>query len=213
MADHPFQILLELVQARKLDPWDVDLERLARIYFRRPELKEPDLRLAGRALLSASILLRIKSDWALNGYNGQEEPRELEELVDVALPELGPVALIRPALRQITLHDLLGALKDALKEIPSPKPVSKRREKILRSLCDFRINIQKHLEELHRRIARLAERGEVITLEKLVHRPTKLAVARTLLLLLFLSNQRKVRLEQKEPFGEIYVSLLKPPGA
>lgn len=205
---NPFQTLLELVQTGRLDPWDVDLEKLSEVYFKR---LEPDLRLAGRALLSASVLLKLKSDWAVNGYDGKENP-EVEEPAELILPELGPLALIRPALKRITLADLLGALQDALREAPVQKPPSRQAERVFKPLSEFKVNIQKHLQELHRRIAALAERGKLVTLRGLVGKPTRIALARTLLLLLFLGAQGKVRLEQEEPFGEIRVLLLKPPG-
>jgi chromatin segregation and condensation protein Rec8/ScpA/Scc1 (kleisin family) len=68
-TDQPIQTLLELVQQHKLDPWDIDIEKLTYLYIQRVrEIVEVDLRASGRVLLTSSVLLRIKSDHALNGH-------------------------------------------------------------------------------------------------------------------------------------------------
>lgn len=208
--DQPFQILLELVQVHKLDPWDVDIEKLVKIFIQRfREGGEFDLRTSGRTLLSASVLLRMKSDYALNGRKGASAvEEELEELFDLNLPELGQISIVQRTLRKITLTELMGALREALGEIPPQRHHRSRRlEKIVQMLSEYHINIQKHIDELYQRVKdSVALKGEVPFFELLVER-TRLAVARTLLLLLFLCIQGKVLLRQVEPFGEIFVSL------
>lgn len=216
VMDQPFQILLELVQSHKLDPWDVDIERLADVFARRMrEMRELDLRVSGRTLLSASVLLRIKSDYVLNGNgHGQPSEEELDEVFDLNLPELGPVMMIHRAPRKITLVDLMDALRGALKEAPTRvRPSRGAMEKVVRMLNEYHINIEKYLEKLHKRIAELAADGRRITMSELIAERTRIAVARTLLLLLFLGVQGKVAIWQDEPLGEIFISLLKPPGA
>lgn len=215
VLDQPFQILLGLVQAHKLDPWDVDIEKLTDVFVHRvQEMRELDLRLSGRTLLSASILLRMKSDRLLNSNGRKREvEEELDEVPDLTLPELGPLMMIQRAARKITLVDLMGALQSALREVPAgARPSRKGLEKIMRLLSEYHINIEKHLEELYERIAELAAEGRSITLEELITERTRMGVARTLLLVLFLSMQGKVAIWQDEPFGEISISLLKPPG-
>lgn len=210
LTDQPIQTLLELVQQHRLDPWDIDIEKLAHVYLERVrEMRVLDLRASGRALLSASVLLRIKSDYALNG-NAKEQmiEEELDDLLDLNLPDLGEVTIIQHTPRKITLADILGALQEALAEIPPKKlPKSKKMEKIIQLLSEYEINIEKHLDALYKRISALAASGAHITLLTLATERTRLAVARTLLLLLFLCFGGKVVLEQPDPFGEIIVSL------
>ena len=215
VSDQPFQILLELVQAHKLDPWDVDIEKLTDVFVQRVQnTREPDLRLSGRTLLSASILLRMKSDYMMNSNGrGQEVEEELDEALDLTLPELGPIMMIQRAARKITLVDLMGALQDAMKEVPvHSRPSRKGLEKVMRLLSEYHINVEKYLEKLHRRIAEMTAGGRAVTLMELVTERTRIGVARTLLLVLFLSVQGKVAIQQEEPFGEIFISLLKQPG-
>lgn len=209
IANQPFQILLGLVQEHKLDPWDVDIEKLAGVYLHRVrKMQEFDLRVSGRTLLSASVLLRMKSDFVLNGRGGSTEEEELEEVFDLDLPELGQVTIVQRSPRKISLLDLLGSLQEALKDIPVRKPLQRRKlEKIMQTLNEYHINIERYLEELYQRIKSLAASGQEVPLSALVLERTRLAVARTLLLLLFLSIQGKVMLQQPEPFGEIFASV------
>lgn len=210
LTDQPLHTLLELVQQHKLDPWDIDIEKLVHVYLQRVrETRELDLRASGRALLSASVLLRIKSDYALNGDSGgQVTEEELEDLLDLDFPDLGQITIVQHAPRKITLVDLLGALQEALAEIPAKKlPTSKKMEKIVQILSEYDVNIEKYLDVLYKRILTLAASREQITFLTLVEERTRLGVARTLLLLLFLCADGKVVLEQPELFGDILVSL------
>lgn len=210
LTDQPLQTLLELVQQHKLDPWDVDIEKLSHLYLKRvQEMREPDLRTSGRALLSASVLLRIKSTYALNGNSGRQAAEEsLDEILDVDFPDLGEITLVQNTPRKITLVDLLGALQEALEEIPIKKiPHGPKMEKIIQLLNEYDVNIEKHIDGLYKRISSLMVSGTRVTLLGLVEEPTKLAVARTFLLLLFLCANGKIVLKQDELFSDIMVSL------
>ncbi len=213
IADQPFQILLELVQEHKLDPWDIDIEKLSIVYMQRVrEMREFDLRVSGRTLLSASVLLRMKSDHAANRRGETSTEEEMEDLSDLNLPELGQISIVQRAIRKITLVELMGALQEALKDIPPQKPKRSRKlEKIVRMLSEYHINIEGYLEELYQRIKSSVASGREIPFLELTAERTRLALARTLLLLLFLCTQGRVIMRQAEPFGEIFVSL--PAGA
>lgn len=212
--DQPFQILLELVQTHKLDPWDVDIEKLTDIFVRRiREMQKLDLRVSGRTLLSAAILLRMKSSYLASDGHGQDE-EEFDDGIDLELPELGPLMMVQRTPRKITLDELMGTLQEALKKPPSQKPKPRRElESIIHELSEYHINIEEMLEEFHRRIAELAPNGETIGLTELLTEKSRLELARTLLLALFLSTQGKITLRQDEPFGEIFISLEERPGA
>jgi len=210
-TDQPIQTLLELVQQHKLDPWDIDIEKLAYLYIQRVrEIVEVDLRASGRALLSSSVLLRIKSDHALNGHAKKADSEEIDDMLDLDLPDLGQINIIQSTPRKITLADLLGALKDALSEVPEKKPVVSRKiEKVIQTLDEYEINIIKHMAILHKKILELMESGKALTLTALVEERSRIVIARVLLLLLYLCADGKISLDQPEMFGEIYISVPK----
>jgi segregation and condensation protein A len=204
VVDEPFEILLHLVQEGKLDPWEVDIEVVMETLCRRIFERGVDLRLFGRAMLSSSILLRLKSEG--NGNGGGEDGEEVLEPPELELPEIGPLFLIQHEGRKIGLGELLSALKEALREVPPPRVPERRLvERMVRRINEFRLRIEEYLEELHSRILSLSGGGEV-AFSALLEEPTRKGAVRTLLLLLFLSHRRRVRLRQDEPFGEIYVS-------
>jgi len=211
MIDQPIQTLVELVRQHKLDPWGIDLQKVVSLYMQlMSEMREPDLRASGRALLSAAILLRMKSAFSGNG-NGDRQAvaeEELLELLNVDFPDIGEVTIIQNTPRKITLEDLLGALHEALAEIPEKKlPKSKRMEKIVRMLNEYEVNIEKHIEELYARISLAVSSGKTPTLLSLAGERTRQAVGWTFFLLLFLCAGGRIRLSQPEPFGDIVVSL------
>jgi len=213
--DQPFQILLELVQTHKLDPWDIDIEKLTDIFVQRiREMQKLDLRVSGRTLLSAAILLRMKSSYIAGDGHEQEDEEELEDGIDLGLPELGPLMMVQRTPRKITLDDLLSTLQEALMEPPPQKPGPRKKlESIVRELSEYHINIDKMLVDFHRRIAKLTRNGGAIGLTELLTEKSRIELARTLLLALFLSAEGKITLRQDEPFGEIFISLEERPGA
>ena len=209
LTDQPIQTLLELVQQHKLDPWDIDIEKLAYLYIQRVrEIAEVDLRASGRVLLSSSVLLRIKSDYTLSGRSKLAAGEEADDLLDINLPDLGEITIIQSTPRKITLVELISALKEAISEMPERKlPVSKRMEKVVQTLDEYEINIIKHMALLHKKILNLIESGKILSLFTLIEEKTRLALARMFILLLYLCAEGKVLLEQREMFGDISVSL------
>lgn len=213
--DQPFQILLELVRNNKLDPWDIDIEKLTKVFLQRiQEMRELDLRVSGRTLLSAAILLRMKSRRLAGISEDAQDDAELDEDLDLDLPDLGAITMMQLTPRKITLDELIGALQDALSEPPPPKPkIRKKPKPFIPTLDGFYVNIEEKLEEFHQRIAGFVPDGEIIGLTDLLQEDTRIEFVRTLLLSLFLGKDGKIDLWQEEPFGEIFITLEEKPGA
>lgn len=203
----PVDILLQLVKMGKVDPWNIDIVDLTEKYIKMlREMRELDLRVSARAILAASILVRMKTEALLSEENGTEEEKT-EERIRVEVEPLAPP--IRRVERYYTFDDLLEALMDALEEAERRKPRKRKKENIEEQVFvvdDFRVDIEKHVYRLHNIVVKLyREKGEPIKFWELVFDPSPKIVARTFLYLLFLSNMGKVDLIQEEPFGEILV--------
>ncbi|AFL95811.1 chromosome segregation and condensation protein ScpA-like protein [Thermococcus cleftensis] len=203
----PVDILLQLVQMGKVDPWNIDIVDLTEKYIERlREMKELDLRVSARAILAASILVRMKSEALLHADEEEEEERK-EERLHVEVEPLAPP--LRRVERYYTFDDLLDALMDALEEAEKRKPRKKKKVEIEEEVFvvdDFRVDIEKHVYRLHEIVVNMyRETREPINFWDLVFDPTPKIIARTFLYLLFLSNMGKVDLIQEEPFGEILV--------
>lgn len=214
LFDQPFQILLNLAREKKIDPWDVDINKLAILYAERiREMEKLDLRVSGRALSSASTLLRMKANVPPDNGHSEDEEVMAEDL-DFDMPEVGPITLIRNSHQKITLSDLTKSLQKVL-EKPSEKKKKSRKsrtvDKVMRKLDDYHINIEKHIQDFHEKISLLAPKGEKINFIQLLPKRDNTKIARNLLLALFLSSKGKISLHQDEHFGDIYVKLIEPP--
>ncbi|NJE77028.1 ScpA family protein [Thermococcus sp. ES12] len=203
----PVDILLQLVTMGKVDPWNIDIVDLTEKYIERlREMKELDLRVSARAILAASILVRMKSE-ALLHADEEEEGEHHDERIRVEVEPLAPP--LRRVERYYTFDDLLDALMDALEEAEKRKPRKKKKVEIEEEVFvvdDFRVDIEKHVYRLHEIVVNMyRETREPINFWDLVFDPTPKIVARTFLYLLFLSNMGKVDLIQEEPFGDILV--------
>ncbi|MEO2151724.1 MAG: 50S ribosomal protein L7/L12, partial [Thermococcus sp.] len=87
----PIDILLQLVQMGKVDPWNIDIVDLTEKYIQRlREMKELDLRVSARAILAASILVRMKSEALLyEEEESEEEEKEEKTEFDAVLISFG----------------------------------------------------------------------------------------------------------------------------
>jgi segregation and condensation protein A len=64
MMNEPVEILLNLAKSGEIDPWGIDIVEVTDKFLNRiEEMKLMDLRISGRTLLYAAILLRMKSTW------------------------------------------------------------------------------------------------------------------------------------------------------
>lgn len=226
MPVKPADILLNLARSGDVDPWNMDIVNLTDQYIEElNKMKELDIRLSGRAILASSILLRMKSDVLLElGEEEDEEQKEkeLEEELQEEFEEIENVDPIVPPARRVkryySMDELVEALDEALdedrdKENPSEKQKSrtKRKKKTKKEMIneirvkDHRANIKSNVEDLHEEIKNEYQKGEKVKFNDLVLESTPKGISRTFLYLLYLINEDKVEIDQKNEYGEIFI--------
>lgn len=131
------EILVTLAKSGKIDPWNIDIVEVTDQYLQiLSELKSQDLKLTGKTLLYAAILLRMKSD-SMSGIDFLEMPAEDDgdfyddgDFMDMhSEPEATPMQKLakafnsldqvirrrtstkQPRNRKVTLTDLISELK------------------------------------------------------------------------------------------------------
>jgi segregation and condensation protein A len=133
MGEEPVEILVRMAERGEIDPWNIDIVEVTDRFLRElDELRQRDLRISGRTLFYASVLLRMKSE-----HLG--EPIEEEGAMDdEGFPEpdepgfdgrdyLGPVERLEREIRRrierkhlrtrpVTLYELIRMLKTAERE-------------------------------------------------------------------------------------------------
>jgi len=213
-------LLYELVKTEQMDPWDINISLLAKKYIDVvKKMKELDLRISGKMLLAAAILLKIKSNRLLNEDLSEfdrllTESEELLDLEDDAeyrpRDQIGKVPLIprtpQPRKRKVSIYDLVGALEKALEV---------KRRRVLNSIPPMHLEAPKKtrditevIREVYTRIKSLFSRGSSkVKFSQLLQSDSKEDKIYAFIPLLHLTTQRKIGLEQQEPFGEIDIML------
>lgn len=217
-------IIMDLISTEQMDPWNVDISLLTDKYIERlRELKEQDLKVGGKVVLAASILLRIKStklvsddmddfDRLIAGTDMNQEAfydsleQELAQGEREALKEEFELLPRMPQARRrkVSVFDLVKALDKALEvkqrrvlqSIPPPLPLPVRK-----------FDLGASVTNLLQRLKSMFSYKKRLTFTDLLPTHSKQDKVYTFIPLLHLSNQQKVELEQAEPFGEIEVKL------
>ncbi len=144
------QIIFTAVKSEQMDPWDVDITKLAQQFLiKLREFKEMDFKVSGKVILAAAIMLRLKSNKLIGedltyldqliASNGQSEEEafydelsqmEGQERVNVTIDgknfELIP-RTPQPRKRKVSVFDLVEALEKAL-EVKNRRKLWEREE-------------------------------------------------------------------------------------
>ncbi|MEM4282646.1 MAG: ScpA family protein [Candidatus Woesearchaeota archaeon] len=220
-------MIYELINSEQLDPWDIDISVLTQKYIEQiKKYKALDFKLSGKVLLAAAILLKIKSkrlvgddinefDRLLVSGELNEEAfyEQLEAEQRVVQPESYELVsrMPQPRKRKISVFDLVRALEKALEV--------KHRRLMRFTLPELvippkQIDITLEIKKIYKRILEVFLQGKrELEFSELLNVGDKKEKIYTLIPLLHLSNQRKIDLEQKVPFGEIQIKLAGRPAS
>lgn len=228
------EILVQMAKSGKIDPWNVDIVDITDKYLAHLfQMKSQNLRLTGRTLLFAAILLRLKSN-VLEGIDASQfddsqnleldyedewsEPQEEINMnnvisIDEVLQRRTSVRLNRS--RMVNLKDLIKQLEfyeelDRKQALKNAHERAKRRVRsYARLTADDIVNlahdeyIEKSVEVLHENLKKIFETEEKVSLTTL----TLLGLDKVsaYIALLFLSAQADIDLVQDNFYEELYV--------
>lgn len=215
--EQPIEIILELVEEKEVDPWDLDIIEVADKFLKKIEIMEKkDLEVTAKTLYCASILLRKKSDSLIN--EDEEEERERENEWEPAIytpktqepPTLEPPAR-RESKRTATIVELMDELEKALKQ--EEKKDKKRRLKSKKEKEDkekvknlaHEERIEEEIERTQEKLKKNFEKTKKMEFSDLIKIKTRSKIIDKFISILFLANRDKIKLRQKEPYGEIYI--------
>ncbi len=213
-------IIYDLINSNKMNPWDIDISLLTKSYIERiHQLKEQDLKVSGKVLLAAAMLLRIKSnklvgdnvadfDRLLSGETDFYDSLEADLAKTDAKGEQEDYELL-PRLpqgrrRKVSVHELVKALEKAL-EVKHSRVLNSTPPPFEAPARQF--DVTAAITNLMHRILSLFGVRKKLTFTDLVPGDSKQDKVYTIIPLLHLANQRKIELEQKEPFGEIDIKV------
>ncbi len=221
------QMLFDLIESEKMDPWDIDVSLLTQKYIEAVHtMKEHDLKISGKVLLAAAMLLKMKStyfldkdivdldrlmnpedyieeeDWA--NLTDEEKQKRLEKLQYTLIPR-NP----QPRTRKVSIHDLVQALQHAME---TKKRILAQQRPVPFKIPERKVDIMEVLRDVYHKIVYYTEKEEQKKLtftQLLPPRAGKQEKVYTFIPLLHLENLQKIETEQPKAFDEIYIKLLK----
>ncbi|MCS7134397.1 MAG: segregation/condensation protein A [Candidatus Pacearchaeota archaeon] len=214
-------IIYELVRTEQLDPWDIDIITLANRFLDQiRKLEEQNFFITSKVLLAAAILLRMKSEILLESIKSTKEKEEKK--IELAKPQqiITPDTLEEeflipktpfPRARKISLQELMQALERAInteqRRIKRKLWLARARKQLENVLPKPMLNIPKKIKEIWSMLKHLfyKEKKEKILFSELLSTKSREEKIMTFVPLVFLDNQKRIWLEQKEPFGEIEI--------
>jgi len=234
MPEEPVEILVQMAERGEIDPWNIDIVEVTDRFLSELERrKELDLRISGRTLFYAALLLRMKSEILEQAevveddeYCGEEDVGEEEFGPDAEFDQegnaLGPIERLEREIRRrldrkqrrkrpITLFELILELKAAEKE-------QRRRQRFISPFATRLIDVEDVVciahDEGYRETAMAVlcqceesiEKHGIMTLEELAEMMGK-RIIDVYIPLLYLMFEGKLALWQDEFFGQVFVQV------
>ena len=218
-------IIYELVRTEQMNPWDIDITLLTQKYIKTiQELQKHDLKLSGKILLAAAILLKIKSTHLVDNdianldrliHQTEEAEGELLDLSDEEFNRLKQdkekYTLIprnpQPRSRKVSIHDLIDALQKAME---SKKRILAKLRPVKFDMPHRKMDVVEVIRDIYHKIVYYTNKKgeEKITFTQLLPpKAGKQEKVYTFIPLLHLENQHKILTEQQKPFEEIFIQL------
>ncbi len=203
----PYLILFDLLRLHRVKPWDVDISNLLNAFL--AEMKKSgyiDFSASGTALLSSSVVHRMKSELVLKM---EEPPKPPVARPDVEVPPPLPFP-IRFEYTSTSVAEILRTLQQVLeneKTVLAKKPFVLSPPSVFEQLDAFLANIQENIENFYAELIKLSIRGLPLSFKDLVKGQTFLEAVRIFIMLLFLANDKKILLTQDDLGSDLFVRL------
>lgn len=201
-------LIRDIVQNEGMDPWNLDIVLITNRYMGvLDKAKEFDIKLSGKFLLAAAILLKMKSDYLIPMEHEQEE--EIEEVevehYDDSKYDLEP-HIPKPKFRKITVDELIGSLKKALK-VDKKRKVRHSQKKVEMKVEVKKVDLSKKIKGLYGRLLSFFKKFSTneLTFTQIIPSRKKDDQIWTFIPLVHLANKGNIGLRQERNFGEIYV--------
>lgn len=227
------EILVEMSKKGKIDPWNIDIVDITDKFLHElVELKSHNLRLTGRTLFFAAVLLKLKSN-ILEGidplaetpeeifeeipedYDFEEEDINTNNVISLedALVRRTSVRLNRQ--RTVTLKDLIKELEfyEKIEKRRNLKNAQERAASRRKSYADFTPEdildmahdeyAEDSIEILHQILMKLFETNERVEMSEITN--TGMDKVTTYITLLFLAAKSRIELVQEEFYSDLYI--------
>lgn len=196
--EHPFSLIVPLIEEGKLDPWEVDIVELANLYLEELRRRETlDLRVPARAIVAAAFLLKKKVEVLFP--KPPRKPRErkytLQEIVEMFEEEYTDV--------EQELQENVEKIQRVVKRKRTKRKPQKREE----PKKEIPLHISK-FEDVLVELWEFFKNLDVGTRLKFFTFIDKRNFVPQVMALLYLDYDNKIRLYQEKPFGDLEIEIL-----
>lgn len=213
--EEPVEILVKLAQEGEIDPWNIDIVEVTDKFFQQiEEMEHMDLRISGRTLHYAAILLRMKSSALVEEPVIEDDSWVSDfDFLDIEDYPVPKIPIRRHSRRPVTLDELIMELEKAevVEHRRSLRRDNKKDLDINRHTTEQVLGIA-HEEDIEGRVKELQKILKSILKDKNYTTLSELADGdrsyklMTYISLLFMANTKEIWLEQEELFGELFIS-------
>jgi segregation and condensation protein A len=203
----PYLILFDLLRLHRVKPWDVDIALLLNNFL--AEMKNSgyiDFSASGTALLSSSIVHRMKSELVLKM---EEPPKPPTPRPTDEVPPPLPFPL-RFEYTSTSVAEILRTLQEVLtneKAVLAKKTFVLSPPSVFEQLDEFLANMEENIQEFYADLIKLSIKEVPLSFKEMVAGQSLIQIVRVFIMLLFLAHQRKVILSQIEGNSDILIRL------
>ncbi len=202
------ELLIELVDRNKLDPWNIDIIEIVDSYMEAiRNIKSIDLKVPANVVLAASVLLRLKSSLLVIGAPEPEPEEPAYAGIESIVVEPLSFRSRLPPKRRVSLDELISALDEAMR-------IKEQRTAVLafrRPPLSFEIispNIEANATFIYDFIKKNSDSEKVALFSDLVKGGDFDSIMLELFIpMLYLASGGRIRLRQDRFFGEIFITL------
>lgn len=198
------EVLTELIITEQIDPWNVDIVKVCEGFIKKvKEMDKVDLHIPANIVLASAILLKFKSE----AIRFEEEVIvQGEEIIsEENIPELQLAGRIPPK-RQITLQELLSEIENVLKFEQKKSVIQEKKIQEIINLEVSGFDIEKKMEMVYELIMASMNGSEYVPFSKLIVNKENREIIETFLSLLYLTQNKRINIEQKKLYGEITIA-------
>ena len=211
ISEDPVNVLFNTSSIAKKDVWDIDIVGILEMLMRILEKSgKKDLRVAGMAALSSSLIYRMKVESIFALHRAAMEKKSSRVRTDVDIPLLGIPYRHEPTY-PVTLDELLGLLQNLIGSMANPRERRLKFDPIQEQpkFEDFFTNTEKIIAKYEDLLMEKLHLSGSILLSEITLSLEPIYGVRCFFAALFLARDQKVDLEQT---GEdIRITLSKTP--
>lgn len=211
ISQEPVNILFSPNAVVKKDVWEIDLIKILNLLIRILEKTEKkDLRVAGMAALSSSLIYRMKVESIFALQRAAMEKKPIRQRTDVDI-ELIDIPYRHESTYPVSLDDLLGLLQNLIGSIANPQS---RRSKQLSidpieppNFQEYFISLESIIGKYEDMIIRKISKDGFGLLQKIIEDLDAVDSIRCFFAILFLARDEKIDIEQIE--DDIKITIIK----